>query len=79
MLVDTSSHPTKDHVHPKRLGGTLENGNCLIVCTRCNDDKGGLTLHEFLERLKSQNDPRHDIVLTVWKRTTSAQGSFDID
>jgi hypothetical protein len=46
--------PTRDHVRPKWDGGTLK-VNC---CRKCNSDKGGLFLTEWLEILRANGDPR---------------------
>ena len=40
--------PTRDHVWPRSNGGTLNNGNKLIVCKPCNVEKGARSLLDFL-------------------------------
>jgi 5-methylcytosine-specific restriction endonuclease McrA len=51
-------YPTRDHVRPKRAGGSLTKRNTLIVCSPCNGEKGDMMLREFYEMLKTKNDPR---------------------
>lgn len=50
--------PTRDHVHPRRAGGTLHPENVLIVCYQCNQDKGAKTLERFAQSLTWRQDPR---------------------
>jgi len=40
---------TRDHVIPKSRGGKTEESNIIIVCKRCNQEKGALTLEEYKE------------------------------
>ena len=51
-------NPTRDHVRPKRAGGSLTKRNVLIVCEPCNNEKSDMMLREFYEMLKAKNDPR---------------------
>ncbi len=60
-----SRAPTRDHVRPKRAGGTFANGNCLVVCVKCNGDKGDMMLREFVWWLHERNDPRAAIVAKI--------------
>ena len=53
---------TRDHKHPRSKGGTLGKRNKIVVCARCNNDKGSLTLEKWLERLKTAGDPRAEKV-----------------
>lgn len=57
--------PTRDHVRPRSLGATLANGNCLVVCGPCNNDKDDMTLEEFVLYLKGKNDHRHRLVAKI--------------
>lgn len=58
MQVGSKHHPTRDHVRPRRAGGTLGNGNMLMVCLPCNGDKGDMMLREWLRSLIARGDPR---------------------
>ncbi len=58
MKRGTKMMPTRDHVRPRRAGGTLANGNCLVVCASCNNDKADMTLTEFIEWLEKRDDYR---------------------
>lgn len=40
---------TRDHVIPKSRGGKLTDDNIIMVCKRCNNEKGALTLEEYRE------------------------------
>lgn len=42
---------TKDHVHPKRLGGKIIIGNWVYACGRCNGLKSGMLLQAFVVEL----------------------------
>lgn len=55
---NSMKRPTRDHVRPKRAGGSLTKRNTLIVCGPCNEEKSDLMLREFYETLKTKNDPR---------------------
>jgi 5-methylcytosine-specific restriction endonuclease McrA len=44
--------PTRDHIHPRWRGGTLEEGNKVLACKRCNSDKGSKSLASWLYRLR---------------------------
>lgn len=54
--------PTRDHVHPKSLGGSDDPSNILIVCKSCNNDKADMTLGQFLGMLMATDDCRAAIV-----------------
>ncbi len=45
------THPTVDHVVPKRLGGERSWENLVTACARCNHRKGGRTLEQAHMRL----------------------------
>ena len=36
--------PTRDHIYPRVLGGRSDKKNIVIVCQKCNQDKGDLPL-----------------------------------
>lgn len=57
--------PTRDHVHPKSRGGSDGPENILVVCSKCNNDKGNLTLAEFAGTLEWRCDPRERYVRQV--------------
>jgi hypothetical protein len=63
----TPRAPTRDHVRPRHLGGKLDETNRLIVCAKCNNDKGGRTLEQFAEWLTATHDRRAAI---VWRIVT---------
>ncbi len=65
MKRGTRRPPTRDHIRPRRAGGTLAQGNCIIVCSPCNGDKGDMMLVEFLESLRRKGDPRADIIRDI--------------
>ena len=49
---------TIDHVIPRSRGGTNLPENAANLCLTCNQDKGSLTMDEYLERLKAE---QHEI------------------
>lgn len=65
MMTDTRRHPTRDHVKPRRAGGTLADSNRLIVCMQCNSDKADMMLAEFVDWLQKRSDARASIVQSV--------------
>lgn len=54
--------PTRDHIHPRRLGGTLDEPNRAFTCDPCNSDKADMSLADWLAELRSAGDPRAPIV-----------------
>lgn len=56
------SRPSRDHLTPKSRGGTFENGNQLVCCRQCNNDKGDLTIEEWAVVLADAGDRRAAIV-----------------
>jgi 5-methylcytosine-specific restriction endonuclease McrA len=51
--------PSHDHIRPKSPRHTLDKlGNRAVVCWRCNQDKGSLSVGRFLNRLARAGDPR---------------------
>lgn len=67
MLGDR--YPTRDHKHPRRLGGKLTASNLLIVCRACNGEKGGKTVEQFAQELTNRGDKRAAI---VWRHASAA-------
>ena len=51
--------PTRDHVVPKALMPSM---GTLIVCRKCNNDKGAHMLSAWAELLSRRGDPRAPIV-----------------
>ncbi len=45
---------TRDHKHPRSMGGKLHGSNRVIVCRRCNFEKANLTLIEYAEKLSKR-------------------------
>ena len=45
-----------------RFGGSLTDENKVIVCAPCDNDKGYLTLKDWLRKLRRENDPREPTV-----------------
>lgn len=68
MLFYTPRKPTRDHVYPRALGGTLASSNRLIVCSPCNQDKADMTLEEFARALEGWRDARAKIVWALAER-----------
>jgi len=65
---------TRDHVMPRALGHDLNNGNCAIVCFRCNNEKADLTLEQWFYRLAHLSDRRALHVLRFLEQR-EAQGA----
>lgn len=38
-----------DHVHPKALGGLLDENNVVLACLLCNNEKGSLTASQYID------------------------------
>jgi 5-methylcytosine-specific restriction endonuclease McrA len=54
--------PIRSHIRSVRFGGSLTDDNKVVVCRSCHDDKGYLTLKDWLRKLRRENDPREPIV-----------------
>jgi len=54
---------TRDHIIPKCKGGS--HVLCMFVCHQCNNDKGGLLLEEWVEKLEADGDPRAELVRSI--------------
>jgi len=59
-VMDTGQRaPSRDHIRSYKRGGRLADpNNRVIVCQRCNSDKGHLSLEAFRNRLARAGDPR---------------------
>ena len=40
-----------EHIYPKSLGGTSDLENLTTACSKCNQQKGNLSMEAFLERI----------------------------
>ncbi len=71
------AYPTRDHIHPRSKGGTLEGHNKALACNRCNLDKGSRSLRSWLYRLELADDPRAAIVaaLLVFDSTSKVKNN----
>ncbi len=50
--------PTRDHIWPRKRGGTLNGRNKAIVCDPCNTDKGHRSMASWIIRLQRAGDRR---------------------
>ena len=57
-----SRRPSRDRIIPGRHGGTYAPENVIIVCSKCNEDRGAWSLSAFAAALAAENDPRAPIV-----------------
>ena len=55
-------NPIRTHIRSVRFGGSLTDENKVIVCAPCDNDKGYLTLKDWLRKLRRENDPREPTV-----------------
>ena len=62
MQLGAPSEPTFEHLQPTSRGGAFRGRNRIVVCARCNADKGDLTLAEFRRVLVQVRDPRAEQV-----------------
>lgn len=62
MHKSVGRKPTRDHVYPRAMGGTLHVENVLIACVICNEEKRDMTLQSWLSILESRDDARAPIV-----------------
>ncbi len=76
MTATERRRPTRDHVRPRRAGGTLQKRNVLIVCSACNGDKGDTTLRSWWESLKAIADPRAPNVKRLLERGADQYETF---
>ena len=47
--IPLDESPTLDHIVPKKLHGSDEKENCAICCFVCNQEKGSMTISQFLQ------------------------------
>lgn len=67
---DAPNFPTRDHVIPRsRMPGQ----GTIIVCRKCNGDKGDRTLPEWLVVLVEAGDPRVDHVKKFMNENAAAK------
>jgi 5-methylcytosine-specific restriction endonuclease McrA len=57
--------PTRDHIWPRKRGGTLNGRNTAIVCDPCNSDKGARSLESWLYALDKAGDRRARFVAVL--------------
>lgn len=62
--VGSNCYPTQDHVRPQWDGGTFK----LWACIKCNSDKGGMFLEQWMVVLRIKNDSRLDHVAKIAER-----------
>lgn len=67
--------PTRDHIRARIAGG----GKRVMVCRRCNLDKGALSLVEWQLRLRQNADPRQSYVARFYFRWESGEVDKDIE
>lgn len=53
---------TVDHVMPKSLGGLHKSFNTVFACNLCNQSKGNLLLHEWVNRLSPKSHVRRRLL-----------------
>lgn len=42
-------YPTREHKQPRSKGGRNGHGNVVLACSRCNNEKGAMTLRQYME------------------------------
>ena len=59
-----------EHIYPKSLGGSSDLENLTTACSKCNQQKGNLSMHAFLEKIILKRKDIHRImkVLEVLER-----------
>jgi 5-methylcytosine-specific restriction endonuclease McrA len=62
-----NSGVSRDHIVPRKDGGTLSGSNRMICCRRCNNDKASRPLQAWINKLRINNDPRLPLVEAVKK------------
>lgn len=67
--------PTRDHIHPRSMGGNSHHRNIVIVCGKCNNDKRSRTMHGFLQKLEADGDARARRVRAFMKRNGFSFGT----
>lgn len=72
--LNRPNSPSRDHLIPKSL---MPAQGTIVVCRRCNSDKGQLLLDEWEERLRAIGDPRAPIIRDFMKRNAHLKRSRD--
>ena len=49
VYCGSTENLTIDHIRPQSKGGKTSAQNCCTACRSCNQAKGSLDLHEFLD------------------------------
>jgi 5-methylcytosine-specific restriction endonuclease McrA len=65
---------TRDHIHPKDLGGTDEWMNIALSCNTCNNKKGNKTLAQC--NMKLLKEPTVPTIFELWARQAKMSPSF---
>lgn len=63
MTDELASQPTVDHVLPRSRNGNLIGSGKLVTCWTCNQDRGDLTVREWLDLLIVGGDDRAGYVV----------------
>jgi 5-methylcytosine-specific restriction endonuclease McrA len=65
---------TRDHIHPKDLGGTDEWLNVALSCNTCNNKKGNKTLTQC--NMKLLKEPTVPTIFELWARQAKMSPEF---
>lgn len=71
--INKDHAPSRDHVVPLSRGGRDTIDNIIVVCRRCNNLKGDLTLPEWLEHLVADDEPEALYVKAIVNRIEEAE------
>ncbi len=71
------SHPTIDHVVPRRLGGQDTWDNLVTACAACNARKGGRTLEQAHMRLLKEPAPPPMSAIYRFRRYLNAHSEWE--
>lgn len=55
-IIPPKENPTLDHLIPRSKGGKDTKENLRCSCKRCNDDRGDLTLSQYVRHIKLCHD-----------------------
>jgi 5-methylcytosine-specific restriction endonuclease McrA len=70
--------PSRDHIKPAHHGGSLEDPTYrVVVCRRCNQDKGSRSLRRFLRWLARAGDPRASRVASFMQMREGLAAAID--
>lgn len=58
MTLSGPRQMTRDHIRPRSKGANLSGYNKVLVCAKCNNDKGDSHIGNWQVTLAAQNDPR---------------------